>query len=100
MTDLLHCDIALRDDRPKPFSGLDSPASRVDIGLVLFFVADHLTVQLVGQQVDGCIHVRVLGLSVQILTLKVNCHFGFLIELFDGEHHLGLNPMVEVSPGL
>ena len=61
---MLHRDIAVRNDRLVPLLDLHSPPPRVDIGLMLLFVAHHLAVELVRQQINGGVHVCVFGFGV------------------------------------
>src|SRR4051812_28219925 len=66
----------------------------VRAGLQLVLVAQHLPVELVGEQIDGGIEIRFLARAMQILAAHVQRDFRFLGELVHGENHVGVDHMV------
>src|SRR5690349_2611987 len=82
-----------------------SAVSLVDVlGVVvprLFLVLAGLAVQLVGQQVDGRVHVLVDRLRVEVGPSRVDRRLRLVPQLLDREHHAGADQVAEVpfQPG-
>src|SRR5687767_8359199 len=50
-----------------------------------FLALDHAPVELVGQQIDGSVHVFLCGVGMNGITAYMQCGFGLLSELLNGE---------------
>src|SRR2546428_2628698 len=72
--------------------------SRAFLLVELVLVAQHLAVELVGEQIDRCVQVLLLALAMQVLAAHVQGDFGLLAHLVDGEDDVGVDHMVEM-PG-
>src|SRR3954466_8749559 len=64
--------------------------------VALVLVAQDLAVELVGEQIDRGVQVRVLAFAVQVLAAHVERHLGLLPQLVDGEDDVGVDQMVEM----
>src|SRR5258706_96781 len=68
----------------------------VGLAVQLVLVADHLAVELVGEEVDRRVQVGFLALAVQLLAGDVRGAFGLLPELLHREDHVRVEHMVEM----
>src|SRR5258708_7472224 len=62
----------------------------------LVLVAQHLAVELVGEEIDRRVQVLLDALAVQVLAAHVQRDFGFLALLVDGEDDVGVDDVVEM----
>src|SRR3954468_2528190 len=65
--------------------------------VALVLVAQDLTIELVGEQVDRGIEIVFLAFAVQVLAADMQRAFGLLADLVHREDHVGVDHMVEVS---
>src|ERR1700704_5166416 len=83
-------------------SALGLPAVRfarfggVVIGLH-FLVFDDAPVELVGEQVDGGVHVFLGGVGVDGITAYMQSGFGLLSEFLNSQHAMHVDYMVEMA---
>src|SRR6185295_4554741 len=66
------------------------------VGL-LFLVLEHAAVELVGQQVDGGVHVFLGGVGMDRIAAHVQRGFGLLSELFNGKYAVHVDDVVEMA---
>src|SRR5436189_3848265 len=64
--------------------------------VALVLVAQDLTIELVGEQVDRGIAIVFLAFAVQVLAAHMQRALGLLADLVHGEDHVGVDHMVEV----
>src|SRR3989344_5413645 len=62
----------------------------------LFLVFQHLAVELVGERVDRGVHVRALGVGVQLRALGVDRGLGDVPGLLHMQHHAGGGHVIEM----
>src|SRR2546422_9872697 len=72
--------------------------SRAFLLEALALVAQHLPVELVGEQIDRRVKILLDAFAVQVLAAHVQGDFGLLAHLVDGEDDVGVDHMVEM-PG-
>jgi hypothetical protein len=63
----------------------------------LFLVFDHLAIQLVGQEVNGGIHVVAIGVGMDLRALGGNRAFGLVPVLLHLENDTGAGDVIEVA---
>lgn len=71
----------------------------MDPGPVHFLVPYHLPIQLVGQQINGGVKVRVTRFAVDVFPGEVHGDLGGLVQFLDTQHDVDFVDMVKVSPG-
>jgi len=64
---------------------------------LLFIVLDELTVEFIGQQVDGSVHILVFGVGDDFAAGDVQGGFDLLFEFLDLHGHLYVGDLVEVA---
>jgi hypothetical protein len=62
-----------------------------------FLVLDDAAVELVGQQVDGGVHVFLGGLGMDGVAAHMQCGFGLLSELLNGENAMHVDYVIEMT---
>src|ERR1700674_184413 len=75
-------------------TGLDHVHGVVVRGLFLVFL--DASIELVGQGVDGGIHVVFGGIRVDFVSPQHEGGFGLMAEFFDGEHTVNVDELFEV----
>src|SRR5205823_945258 len=65
--------------------------------MALVLVAQHLPVELVGEQIDRRVEIVLDALAMQVLAAHVQRDFGLLAHLVDGEDDVGVDHMVEMA---
>src|ERR1044071_1656220 len=66
------------------------------VGL-LFLVLEHAAVELVGQQVDGGVHVFLGGIGMDGIAAHMQRGFGLLSELLNRQHAMHVDYVVEMA---
>src|SRR5690606_3279589 len=75
--------------------GLASLQGAVVVGF--FLVLLHATIELVGQGVDGCVHILLNGIGVDCASIHENGCLGFVSQLLDGEDAMNVYDPVGMS---
>ena len=65
--------------------------------LSLLFVLDQLTVKLVGEGIDGGVHVQLGGFGMQVRTSGMQCTGCLLTFFLDGKGDMHIGDVVIVS---
>src|SRR6187431_640410 len=63
----------------------------------LFLVLEHAAVELVGQQVDGGVHVFLGGVGMDGIAAHMQGGFGLLSEFLNGEDAMHVDDVVEMA---
>ena len=77
---------------PRRLAGLGG----VVVGLH-FLVLDDPPVELVGQQIDGGVHVFLGGVGMNGIAAHMQCGFGLLSELFDRQDAMDVDYVIEMA---
>jgi hypothetical protein len=62
----------------------------------LFFMLLHAPIELVGEGVDGGVHVVFGGIGVDFVPAQHERGFGLVAEFFDREHAVNVDELLEV----
>jgi hypothetical protein len=63
---------------------------------VFFLVLDDLTIQLVNQTVNGCVHIGLGVCREQVSTVDMNGGFSFLDQFFDLQDDMNVHHLIKV----
>src|SRR6266700_585513 len=67
------------------------------VPVALLLVLDHLPVELVGECVDGRVHIRLHAFGVELLAADMQVGRDLLSELVDCKHHVDVDDVIEMA---